>query len=81
MQFQCPKCKSILDSNEVSDGMVVACPECGASIECHEYLCKVQLRNVENNGAAKENHEGQPGSIHAKVASAIGIEKLKGEPL
>lgn len=78
MQFQCPECKAILDSNEVSEGMVVVCPECGASIECHEYLRKVRLRKVENSGTATENHEGQPGSIHSKVTSAIGIEKLKG---
>lgn len=33
MQFQCPQCKAILASDAVADGMMVTCPECGATIE------------------------------------------------
>lgn len=78
MQFQCPKCKAVLSSDDVSEGMVVACPECGESIECHPYVRKVKLRKAERGGGSVESTEGLPGAIHAKVASAIGIEKLKG---
>ena len=78
MQFQCSKCKTILASDDVTEGMVVTCPECGASIECHQYVRKAKLRKIENHGDVTESEEGLSGSIHAKVASAIGIEKLKG---
>lgn len=78
MQFQCSKCRAILASDDVTEGMVVACPECGASIECHQHVRKVNLREFENSHGTAESEEGLPGSIHAKVASAIGIEKLKG---
>ena len=73
MQFQCPKCKAVLASDGVTEGMMVTCPECGASIECHAYLRKVRLRKVENSGTATENHEGQSGSIHSKVTSESNI--------
>ena len=78
MLFQCPKCKAILDSDDVAEGMVVACPECGASIECHRYVHKAKLSKVESVDGSVESEDGLPSSIHAKVASAIGIEKLKG---
>ena len=41
MQFQCPHCKAILASDAVTDGMMVTCPECGATIECHPYVQRV----------------------------------------
>lgn len=78
MRFQCPECRAILESDEVSEGMVVSCPECGATIECHEYSRRVMLRKAGDDGAAVNGSDGLSGSIHAKVASAIGIEKLKG---
>ncbi len=77
MQFQCSKCKAILDSEEVTEGMVVTCPECGASIECHPYVENVKVHKEECSPKT-EAESGLPGSIHTKVASAIGIEKLKG---
>lgn len=78
MRFQCPECRAILESDEVSEGMVVSCPECGATIECHEYSRRVLLHKAGDDGATADGSDGLPGSIHAKVASAIGIEKLKG---
>ena len=78
MQFQCPKCKAILSSDDVTEGMVVACPECGEPIECHQYVRKAKLHKIESSDGTDEPGEGLPGSIHAKVAAAIGIEKLKG---
>lgn len=78
MQFQCPKCKAVLASDNVTEGMEVACPECGASLECHQYVGKAKLRKAASSGGAAESEEGLSDSIHAKVASAIGIEKLKG---
>ena len=77
MQFQCPKCKAILASDDVTEGMLVTCPECGASIECRPHDDKVKLLKVED-GASDGDETGLPGSIHTKVATAIGIEKLKG---
>lgn len=78
MQFQCPKCKAILGSDEVTEGMEVVCPECGASIKCHQYAKKVVLRKVATTDESDKSGENVSGAIHSKVASAIGIEKLKG---
>lgn len=79
MQFQCPTCGAILASEDVEEGMLVTCPECGASIECHPFVNRAKVRKLEDDhdGAAGPD-EGLPGSIHAKIASAIGIEKLNG---
>jgi hypothetical protein len=35
IQFQCPKCKAVLVSDEVTAGMAVSCPECSAEFEVH----------------------------------------------
>lgn len=78
MQFQCPKCKAILASDDVTAGMIVTCPECGAAIECRPHVAKVKLRKIEDGGGAGETETGIPGAVHAKIATAIGIEKLKG---
>ena len=78
MQFQCPKCKAVLASDGVSEGMAVVCPECGASIECHAYVRKVTLRKMLDADQPDRSGEGLPEAIHSKVASAIGIEKLRG---
>lgn len=78
MQFQCHNCKAVLASDEVTEGMQVDCPECGAAIECHPYVAKVNLRPENNAGTSDKAEEGLPGALHSKVASAIGIEKLKG---
>lgn len=78
MQFECPKCKAILASDDVTEGMVVSCPECGASVECHRYVRKAKLYKVKGGDGADGSWEGLPGSVHAKVASAMGIEKLRG---
>ena len=78
MQFQCSKCKTVLASDEVMVGMLVECPECGAMVECQPYVKQARLRKVDNAGPDDKEEEGLPGAIHSKVASAIGIEKLKG---
>lgn len=78
MQFQCPRCKAILASASVFEGMVVTCPECGMSIECHPYAPKVALRMMTGADQPGKSGDGLPGTFHSKVASAIGIEKLKG---
>lgn len=65
----------MLASDDVAEGMVVSCPECGASIECHQYARKVKLRKIRGRG---EPEEDLPGSIRSKMASAIGVEKLEG---
>lgn len=78
MQFQCPKCKAILASDDVTEGMIVTCPECGAAIECRPHVAKVKLRKIEAGGGAGETETGLPGAVHAKIATVIGIEKLKG---
>lgn len=78
MQFQCSKCKSVLVSEEVTEGMAVSCPVCGETFECHAHANKPKLRMAEGRDDGADLETGLPGSIHAKVASAIGIEKLKG---
>ena len=57
MQFQCPKCKAILGSDEVTEGMEVVCPECGASIKCHQYAKKVILRKVATTDESDKSGE------------------------
>lgn len=78
MQFQCPQCKAILASDAVTDGMRVVCPECGAQIECHPYVKKPKIRAVSEADGGTAAGEDLTGSLHTKMASAIGIEKLKG---
>lgn len=78
MQFQCPQCKAILASDAVADGMMVTCPECGATIECHQYEKKPNLRTVSATEDTADSGNGLSDSLHTKMASAIGIEKLKG---
>ena len=76
MQFQCQQCKAILASDAVTDGMVVTCPECGTRIEARPYVKKPSLRAV--SAAPDGSAEDLPDSLHTKMASAIGIEKLQG---
>lgn len=73
MKFQCDQCKSILNSDSVTDGMKVDCPVCGVEIVCHPYGGQSRLRKV-----GGEPNGGASGAIHEKMASAIGIEKLNG---
>ena len=75
MQFQCEQCKSILTSRAVTDGMRVTCPVCDAETVCHPYGAGSKLCGVSADDDANENPARV---IHAKMASAIGIEKLKG---
>ena len=75
MKFKCDQCKSILNSDAVVDGMKMPCPVCGVEIVCHPYEEQPKLSRVAaNNGM----DGGMPEVIHEKMASAIGIEKLKG---
>ena len=78
MQFQCDQCKSILTSDAVTEGMRVTCPVCDAEIVCHPYGTGSRLRGVSEDDDGSDADENPTGRIHAKVASAIGIEKLKG---
>lgn len=80
MQFQCPQCKAILASDGVTEGMKVTCPECQAAFEVKQFVRKPKLRAVENAMPSEgvEVGEDLPHSIHSKMASAIGIEKLQG---
>ena len=45
----------MLVSDEVSEGMQVVCPECGAEIECHPYVAKVNLSECKNSPRAASN--------------------------
>ena len=78
MQFECPKCKVLLVSDEVTEGMLVACPECGETFECHPQVTRVKVSKVRTSGGKSKPTGGDSKSMHDKVASAIGIEKLKG---
>lgn len=78
MQFQCSQCKAILSSDEVSEGMTVECPECGASIVCHPHVARAKVQKAAEGDGKADQETGLPGAIHDKVASTIGIEKLKG---
>lgn len=78
MQFQCPKCKSILTSDAVTDGMKVTCPACGAQIECYNCEKKSAHHAVFTSDGNVNKDESLPKSIYSKIASAFGIEKLNG---
>ena len=81
MQFQCPKCKSILASEAVSEGVRVQCPECGEAFDASPFVRKAKtLRAVRRKtDDAKEKASGElPEILHDKLASSIGIEKLEG---
>ena len=78
MKFQCDHCKSILISRAVTDGAMVTCPVCGADTVCRPYGAS----SILCGGAAGDERscvdENPSEAIHAKMASVIGIEKLKG---
>ena len=78
MQFQCDQCKSILTSHAVADGATVTCPVCGAETVCRSYGASSRLRGADASDDRSSADEPTSGAIHAKMASAIGIEKLKG---
>ena len=79
-QFQCPKCKSILASAAVSEGAKVTCPECGEVFVVKPFVRKAKLRTVATDGNPGETGESAeiPDIIQDRIASAVGIEKLKG---
>ena len=79
-QFQCPKCKSILASAAVSEGAKVTCPECGEVFVVKPFVRKAKLRTVATDGNPGETRESAeiPDIIQDRIASAVGIEKLKG---
>ena len=78
MQFQCDQCKSILTSHAVADGAKITCPVCGAETVCRPYGASSRLSGVDASDDRSSADEPTSGAIHAKMASAIGIEKLKG---
>ena len=78
MRFQCEQCKSILTSHAVADGAKITCPVCGAETVCRPYGASSRLSGVDASDDRSNADEPTSGAIHAKMASAIGIEKLKG---
>lgn len=78
MQFQCDQCKSILTSHAVADGAKITCPVCGAETVCRPYGASSMLSGADASDARSDADANPAGAIHAKMASAIGIEKLKG---
>ena len=78
MRFQCDQCKSVLNSEAVTDGSMVTCPVCGAETACHPYGEGSGLRGVSASDDKPDANAIPVEAIHAKMASAIGIEKLKG---
>lgn len=80
MKFQCDQCKSILNSDSVTDGIKVDCPVCGVEIVCHPYgdEHKLKLSKITADGDTDGVEENLSKVIQEKVASAVGIEKLEG---
>ena len=78
MQFQCDQCKSILTSHAVADGAKITCPVCGVETVCRPYGASSRLSGADASDARSDADANPAGAIHAKMASAIGIEKLKG---
>ena len=50
MRFRCDQCKSVLNSDAVTDGMKVPCPVCGVEIVCHPYGEQSKLSKVSTAG-------------------------------
>ena len=78
MKFKCEQCGSTLNSNAVTEGMKVSCPVCGVEIVCHSCEEKPKLIKVSAIGDTSGAEENLSGVIQDKMASAIGIEKIKG---
>ena len=78
MQFQCDQCKSILTSHAVADGAKITCPVCGVETVCRPYGASSRLSGADASDARSDADANPAGAMHAKMASAIGIEKLKG---
>lgn len=77
MRFQCPHCKAVLQSDEVSEGMEIECPSCN-----REFACK-ELRQKPRVTVADSPDESVKASKLAAQArdlfvDSIGIEKLQG---
>ena len=78
MRFRCDQCKSVLNSDAVTDGMKVPCPVCGVEIICHPYGEQSRLSKVSAAGDIVGAEGNLPKVIQEKMASAVGIEKLEG---
>ena len=78
MRFRCDQCKSVLNSDAVTDGMKVPCPVCGVEIVCHPYGEQSKLSKVSTPDENAGPEENFPKVIQEKMASAVGIEKLEG---
>lgn len=80
MRFQCDQCKSILNSDSVIEGMKVDCPVCGVEIVCHPYgeEHKLKLGKFSATDDTEGAEENLSKVIQEKMASAIGIEKIRG---
>ena len=62
----------------MADGAKITCPVCGAETVCRPYGASSRLSGVDASDDRSNADEPTSGAIHAKVVSAIGIEKLKG---
>lgn len=77
MRFQCPHCKAVLQSDEVSEGMAIECPACG-----REFACAEMQRRPKVTVAADPDEGVKASKLAAQardlIVDSIGIEKLQG---
>ena len=59
MKFQCDQCKSILNSDSVTDGMKVDCPVCCAEIVCHPFTVQSKRNSISPGIASKSDENAQ----------------------
>ena len=58
MKFKCPSCNAVLQSEDVSDGAQVQCPQCGNSFEAHPHI-EMQSPRISVASAAYAGQVGQ----------------------
>lgn len=59
MKFQCDQCKSILNSDSVTDGKRVDCPVCRAEIVCHPFAEQSKCDSISHGDALKPDADAQ----------------------
>lgn len=72
MKFQCDKCKSILNSDAVTDGARVDCPVCCAEIVCHPFAEQSKRDGISNGVAPKSDVGAQMNARQERPSECNG---------
>jgi len=76
MRFQCPNCKTVLQSDEVLEGQNVECPACGQEFACKEMQHRPKVMVADQDEGVKASKLAA--QARDLIVDSIGIEKLQG---